>query len=122
MAATPSGKGYWLVGSDGGVFAYGDADRTLGSLAGTHLNGSIVGMAATPSGKGYWLVGSDGGVFAYGDADPHLGSLAGTHLNGSIVGWPQHRAARATGWSAPTAGCSPTAMQIAPWDRCQTNI
>ena len=26
MAATPDGGGYWLVASDGGVFAYGDAD------------------------------------------------------------------------------------------------
>src|SRR3954451_16168590 len=25
MAATPSGGGYWLVGSDGGIFAFGDA-------------------------------------------------------------------------------------------------
>ena len=25
MAATPDGQGYWLVGSDGGIFAYGDA-------------------------------------------------------------------------------------------------
>lgn len=25
IAATPSGKGYWLVGADGGVFAFGDA-------------------------------------------------------------------------------------------------
>jgi len=25
MAATPTGKGYWLVAADGGVFAFGDA-------------------------------------------------------------------------------------------------
>ena len=25
MAATPDGKGYWFVASDGGIFAYGDA-------------------------------------------------------------------------------------------------
>ena len=25
MAATPDGKGYWLVASDGGIFAFGDA-------------------------------------------------------------------------------------------------
>ena len=25
MAATPDGKGYWLVASDGGVFSFGDA-------------------------------------------------------------------------------------------------
>jgi hypothetical protein len=33
MAATPDGKGYWLVASDGGVFTFGDAnfDGSLGS-------------------------------------------------------------------------------------------
>jgi len=25
MAATPDGGGYWLVATDGGIFAYGDA-------------------------------------------------------------------------------------------------
>jgi len=31
MAATPTGKGYWLVAADGGVFAFGDA-RYLGNV------------------------------------------------------------------------------------------
>ena len=67
MAATPDGKGYWLVASDGGIFSYGDA-AFYGSTGGMHLNKPIVGMAATPDGKGYWLVASDGGIFNYGDA------------------------------------------------------
>ena len=25
MATTPDGKGYWLLASDGGIFAFGDA-------------------------------------------------------------------------------------------------
>jgi hypothetical protein len=25
MAATPTGNGYWLVASDGGIFSFGDA-------------------------------------------------------------------------------------------------
>ena len=25
MAATPDGRGYWFVGSDGNVFSFGDA-------------------------------------------------------------------------------------------------
>ena len=33
MASTPDGKGYWLVASDGGVFAFGDAPF-LGSMGG----------------------------------------------------------------------------------------
>ena len=67
MAATADGRGYWLVASDGGVFAYGDAQFS-GSAGATHLNEPIVGMAPTADGDGYWLVASDGGVFAYGDA------------------------------------------------------
>jgi ribosomal protein L24E len=67
MAATPDGKGYWLVASDGGIFTFGDAtfDGSTGSIV---LNKPIVGMAPTPDGKGYWLVGSDGGIFTFGDA------------------------------------------------------
>ena len=33
MAATPDGKGYWLVASDGGIFAFGDA-ASSGSMGG----------------------------------------------------------------------------------------
>ena len=67
MAATPAGKGYWEVASDGGVFSFGDA-TFYGSMGGTPLNQPIVGMAATSDGKGYWEVASDGGVFSFGDA------------------------------------------------------
>ena len=44
MAATPDGKGYWLVASDGGIFTFGDA-RFYGSTGGKHLNQPVVGMA-----------------------------------------------------------------------------
>ena len=84
MAATPDGRGYWIVGSDGGVFTYGDAGF-LGSAGGLHLNAPVVGMAATPDGGGYWIVGSDGGVFTYGDAG-FYGSAGGLHLNAPVVG------------------------------------
>jgi hypothetical protein len=67
MAATPSGDGYWLVGSGGRVLPFGDA-RAAGSMRNRPLNRPIVGMAATPSGEGYWLAGSDGGIFSFGDA------------------------------------------------------
>ena len=33
IAATPDGGGYWLIGADGGVFAFGDA-HFFGSGAG----------------------------------------------------------------------------------------
>jgi hypothetical protein len=84
MAATPDGGGYWMVGSDGGVFASGDA-QFYGSTGNLHLNKPIVGMAATPSGNGYWFVASDGGIFANGDAQ-FYGSTGGMALNKPIVG------------------------------------
>ena len=47
IAVTHSGKGYWVVGSDGGVFNYGDAPF-LGSIytaIGNHPStGPVVGI------------------------------------------------------------------------------
>jgi hypothetical protein len=45
MAATPSGHGYWLVASDGGIFAFGDA-AFYGSTGALHLNRPVVGMSS----------------------------------------------------------------------------
>ncbi len=84
MAQTSDGGGYWLVASDGGIFAYGDAGF-YGSAGNLTLNQPIVGMAATPDGKGYWLVAADGGIFAYGDAT-FYGSTGNLTLNQPIVG------------------------------------
>jgi len=84
ISATPSGSGYWLVASDGGIFTFGDA-RFFGSTGALRLNQPIVGMAATPTGNGYWLVASDGGVFTFGDAR-FFGSTGGIRLNQPIVG------------------------------------
>jgi len=46
MAGDETGRGYWLVASDGGIFSFGDAGFH-GSTGGTHLNRPIVGMAST---------------------------------------------------------------------------
>ncbi len=37
MASSPTGKGYWLVATDGGIFTFGDADF-LGSMGGVTVN------------------------------------------------------------------------------------
>jgi N-acetylmuramoyl-L-alanine amidase len=84
MAATPDGGGYWVVGRDGGIYAYGDAGFH-GSAGALSLNAPIVGMAVAPGGGGYWLVASDGGVFNYGTAG-FFGSRGGQPLNAPIVG------------------------------------
>src|SRR4029077_16113001 len=65
IVSTPSGDGYWVCGSDGGIFTYGDAGF-YGSLGDVKLEKPITSMAATPTGKGYWLLGKDGGVFTFG--------------------------------------------------------
>ncbi|HZU74711.1 MAG TPA: hypothetical protein VE990_18285 [Acidimicrobiales bacterium] len=77
-------EGYWLVGSDGGIFSFGNAGF-YGSTGNIHLAKPVVGMTATPDGKGYWFVASDGGIFSYGDAN-FFGSLGATHLNAPVVG------------------------------------
>ncbi|HVF31472.1 MAG TPA: S8 family serine peptidase [Acidimicrobiales bacterium] len=83
--------GYWMVATDGGIFAFGDAGF-LGSTGDLKLNSPIVGMARTVTGKGYWLVAADGGIFAFGDAG-FFGSTGAIRLNQPIVGM----AATATG-------------------------
>ena len=84
IASTPSGVGYWLVASDGGIFTFGDAPF-LGSTGDIRLNQPVVGMAATASGGGYWMVARDGGIFTFGDA-PFLGSTGDIRLNQPIAG------------------------------------
>jgi hypothetical protein len=64
MATTANGQGYWLVASDGGNFAFGDAPFE-GSMGSTHLNAPVVGMAPDATTGGYWLVASDGGIFSF---------------------------------------------------------
>ena len=76
--------GYWMVATDGGIFAFGDA-AFLGSTGDLKLNSPIVGMAKTVTGRGYWLVAADGGIFTFGDAG-FFGSTGALKLNQPIVG------------------------------------
>jgi hypothetical protein len=71
LSVTPDARGYRLVASDGGIFAFGEAPFD-GSMGGQPLARPIVGTVSTPTGSGYWMVASDGGIFAF-DA-PFLGS------------------------------------------------
>ena len=107
MASSPNGAGYWLVASDGGIFAFGDAGF-YGSASSLRLDQPLVGMAATPDGKGYWLVAGDGGVFAYGGAE-FYGSMGEQHLDEPIVGIAA-RLVTDTGWSVRTVESFLSAM------------
>ena len=97
---TPPGSqgatdGYDLVGSDGGIFTFGDAPF-YGSTGSLKLQRPVTGITPTADHGGYWLVASDGGVFTFGDAGfygsiPGLGlapsgSSNSDRLNAPIVG------------------------------------
>jgi len=84
VVATATGKGYWEVAADGGVFAFGNA-WWWGSMAGHDLNSPIIAMAATPTDGGYWLLSADGGVFAFGNAWWY-GSLVSRSIGTKAVG------------------------------------
>ncbi|MGH9114975.1 MAG: delta-60 repeat domain-containing protein, partial [Acidimicrobiales bacterium] len=53
MADDPVTGGYWLVASDGGIFAFNAP--FAGSMGGKHLDKPIVGIAADARTGGYWL-------------------------------------------------------------------
>ncbi len=74
MAATSTGGGVYLLGSDGGVFALGDA-VFYGSTGDIALDQPIVSMANHATGQGYWFVALDGGIFTFGPDAPFLGSV-----------------------------------------------
>jgi cell wall-associated NlpC family hydrolase len=67
MAATPDGKGYWMVASDGGVFNFGDA-AFAGSAAGGPSPDPAERVVSTATGHGYWVEEQNGTAYAFGDA------------------------------------------------------
>jgi hypothetical protein len=84
IASSPTGNGFFVTASNGGVMGCGDA-VPFGGLATQRLNAPVVGIAATPDGKGYWLIAGDGGVFSFGDAQ-FYGSMGGVRLIAPVVG------------------------------------
>src|SRR5664280_2947671 len=80
MAATPSGHGYWMVASDGGIFAFGDASF-LGSMGGQPIADPIAAIVATPDGQGLWLLpvppGPGGGPDLTGVVISNLADIPG---------------------------------------------
>jgi hypothetical protein len=81
MTATVDGGGYWLVGSSGRVWGFGDAAH----LGWTPRPEPVVGIARDPAG-GYWLFTSSGRVYRAGGAR-WFGSPGARHAqNPQIVG------------------------------------
>ncbi len=95
----PAPRGYWLVGSDGGIFSFGAA-AFHGSMGGMWLQRPVVGITPTLTRGGYWLVASDGGIFSFGDAS-FYGSIPGLGLHPAGSGLPNSL-------NAPVVGVVPT--------------
>jgi hypothetical protein len=91
--------GYWLVGSDGGVFNFGAA-TFHGSTGSLVLQRPVVGLSPTASKDGYWLVASDGGIFSFDTG--FFGSIPGLGLHPAGSGLPQSL-------NAPIVGMVPSA-------------
>ncbi len=67
IAATRTGRGYWLADSRGRVYPVGDA-RSFGNAHGVGADDPVVAIAATPWDDGYWLATATGRVFGFGKA------------------------------------------------------
>jgi hypothetical protein len=83
LSALPDGTGYWVFTNRGRAVPFGNA-QFYGDMAGTPLNGAILGSVATSTGKGYWMVGSDGGIFSFGNAK-FYGSMGDKVLNKPVM-------------------------------------
>jgi hypothetical protein len=93
------GHGYWLVGSDGGIFSFGSA-AFYGSMGATRLERPVVAVVGTRNQGGYWLDASDGGVFSFGDTQ-FYGSIPGLGLHPAGSGLPNSL-------NAPVVGMVPS--------------
>jgi sugar lactone lactonase YvrE len=68
----PGKAGYWMLGQDGKVYAFGDArSATFGDALGRISGGAkAVHIEPTPNAGGYWINDDRGGVYAFGNAAP----------------------------------------------------
>jgi len=60
--STTTGPGYWMLGADGSVYAFGGVGNFGAPKA------AAVSIASRRDGRGYWVVDSSGHVHAYGTA------------------------------------------------------
>jgi hypothetical protein len=100
VSSSTSTHGFWLVGSDGGIFTFGSAGF-YGSTGSLHLQRPVVGMTPTANRTGYWLVASDGGIFSFGNAG-YFGSIPGLGIA------PVGTSGAAKTLSAPVVGMVPS--------------
>jgi hypothetical protein len=78
------GTGYWLLGADGRVYAFGRA-TSYGDVPDRLAGARAADLESTASLNGYWICDDRGRVYPFGDA-PSIGSLAGSALNrGEVI-------------------------------------
>jgi hypothetical protein len=69
IAQNAARAGYWMLGRDGNVYAFGNA---VNYGRATFPAGVVaVAIATNANGTGYWVVGNDGSVRAFGAATSH---------------------------------------------------
>ena len=101
MGATRNGRGYWLLGRDGGVFTFGTA-RFHGSAVGSMS--LAVGLVSSRSGRGYWIVSSSDTIQPFGDAP----ALTAPATASPVVGI-------ATRWASSSGLAVPVCSRTPPW-------
>ena len=70
VTPVPGKSGYWMLGNDGKVYAFGDASAASFGDASALIPGGAkaVHIEPTPTAKGYWINDDRGGVYGFGDA------------------------------------------------------
>jgi hypothetical protein len=127
--------GYWMLGADGAVYAFG-AGHHAGNATGA------VDLEPTPSAAGYWIVDRDGHVIACGDAHragilavhrrrpvlafgdaTFVGDMRSTRQNGPVLGSVPRPSGLSYDRSLPTAASSRSATPSSsvPWAPAQLN-
>lgn len=82
ITTSPTGDGYWMVGTGGSVLPFGNV-KYQGSMIGIPLQEPASRVAVSSDGLGYWMAAKDGGVFAFNV--PFYGSLGQTANPNDIV-------------------------------------
>ena len=82
---SPDSGGYWLVASDGGIFAFGDAGF-FGSTGALHLNAPIVGHQGHGERDRLLVGGRRRRHLRLRQRRPSTAPQGGSHLNRPIVG------------------------------------
>lgn len=77
--------GYWMLGADGTVYAFGAAGTVVDNFSQVPAAPPLTDLVADPQGRGAWALAADGTVYPLGGA-PDLGSATGLAAGERAVG------------------------------------